>query len=264
MPCQDFSISRQGNGYAIAAVCDGHGASPYFRSGKGAKLAAEIGLSATEEFITRVSGDLLTSADDVNRQLSQLEKCIISRWGDAVYEDFLRYPYSDSEIAKIPSDWGFDDSVYSVYGTTMLLAAVVDKYWFGLQIGDGRIVELTANSEWREPVPWDDNCFLNATTSICDLSAADEFRHFYSEKLPAAIFLCTDGVSESYRDKRDFYGVFDSLSRTLVFEGIVHGKQKLQKELPEISAGSHGDDVSIACIYSPEKLNIHFKAAKLK
>jgi serine/threonine protein phosphatase PrpC len=245
-------VCLQKPGYAIAAVCDGHGAEPYFRSGRGAELAATVAVMTAEEFILR--GVPMTAEEDVNRQLSQLEKCIISRWGDEVYEDFLERPYSDEEIAKLPPDWGFEDSVYSVYGTTLLLAAVTEKFWFGLQIGDGRTVELTAAGDWREPVPWDDNCFLNATTSICDENAADEFRHFFSETLPAAVFLCTDGVSESYRDENDFHNVLRGAGRVLALQSKSKARKVLTKTLPVISEGGSGDDVSLAAVFSKEKL----------
>jgi hypothetical protein len=209
---------------------------------------------AAEEFITRAG--VMETEDDVNRNLCQLEKCIISRWGDEVYEDFLQHPYSDEEIAKLPPDWGFEDSVYSVYGTTLLLAAVTEKYWFGIQIGDGKTAELTTAGEWREPVPWDENCFLNATTSICDENAADEFRHFFSETLPAAVFLCTDGVSESYKNKDDFHAVLTGYARVLALGPKPKSRKVLQKILPEITAGGNGDDVSLAVLYSKEKLSV--------
>ncbi|MDR0904179.1 MAG: protein phosphatase 2C domain-containing protein [Ruminococcus sp.] len=254
LPCQDYSACLQKNGYVIAAVADGHGAEPYFRSGRGAELAVTIGIMAAEEFIKNAGNNLLKNAEDINRQLSQLEKCIISRWGDEVYEDFSRHPYRDDEIAKLPSDWGFDDYIYSVYGSTLLVAAVTDKYWFGLQIGDGRIFAESPDGNFSEPVPWDDNCFLNATTSICDSDAADEFRHYYSENLPAAVFLCTDGVSEAYRDKKDLCKIFEQLTRILVSQGKFRGKRVLDKMLPEISEYGNRDDTSLSCIFSKDLL----------
>jgi hypothetical protein len=212
-------------------------------------------MTATAEFISRVKNDMLTTAEDVNKQLSQLEKCIISRWSDAVYEDFLEHPYTDAEIAKIPPDWGFDDSVYSVYGCTLLVAAVTERYWFGLQIGDGRIVEITQTGEQREPVPWDENCFMNATTSICDISAADEFRHFYSEKLPEAVMLCTDGVSESFGERIGLYNMCNELLKDAHELGKSRTLKTLIKILPNISAMGGGDDVSVAMIYKKHQIN---------
>ncbi|MDR0974439.1 MAG: protein phosphatase 2C domain-containing protein [Ruminococcus sp.] len=252
LPCQDYSACLQKSGYVIAAVADGHGAEPYFRSGRGSELAVTIAIMAAEEFIKSSGDTLLKNTEDINRQLSQLAKCIISRWGDEVYEDFGAHPYSEEEIAKLPADWGFDDYIYSVYGSTLLLSAVTEKYWFALQIGDGRIFVLGADGNFNEPVPWDENCFLNATTSICDTDAADEFRHYYSDKLPAAVFLCTDGVSEAYRNKKDLCKVLEQLVRILVSQGKFKGKRVLDKMLPEISEYGNRDDTSLSCIYSKE------------
>jgi serine/threonine protein phosphatase PrpC len=254
LPCQDYSACLQKEGFVIAAVADGHGAEPYFRSGRGSELAVTIGIMAAEEFIKDFSDFEFKNADDINRQLSQLEKCIISRWGDEVFEDFKVRPYSDDEIAKLPPDWTLDDYVYSVYGSTLLVAAVTENYWFGLQIGDGRTMVLSADGHWSEPVPWDDKCFLNATTSICDSDAAEEFRHFYSTKLPAAIFLCTDGVSESYRERSDLCRILDQLSRVLASQSKFNGKRVVDKLLPDISQSGNRDDASMSCIYSKERI----------
>jgi serine/threonine protein phosphatase PrpC len=255
LPCQDYSACLQKAGFVIAAVADGHGAEPYFRSGRGSELAVTIGIMAAEEFIREFPLTELKTPDDINRQLSQLEKCIISSWGDEVYEDFNARPYSDDEIAKLPTDWGFDDYIYSVYGTTLLVAAVTDSYWFGLQIGDGRTLVMSETGDWSEPVPWDEKCFLNATTSLCDTDAADEFRHFYSDKLPAAIFLCTDGVSESYRERSDLYRILKQLSRVLASQNKFNGKRVVDKLLPDISELGNRDDASLSCIYSKELLS---------
>jgi serine/threonine protein phosphatase PrpC len=252
LPCQDYSACLQRDGFVIAAVADGHGAEPYFRSGRGSELAVTIGIMAAEEFIKDFSESDFKNPDDINRQLSQLEKCIISRWGDEVFEDFKQRPYSNDEIAKLPSDWAMEDYIYSVYGSTLLVAAVTEHYWFGLQIGDGRTMVLSTDGEWSEPVPWDERCFLNATTSMCDTDAAEEFRHFYSDRLPAAIFLCTDGVSESYRERSDLCRIFDQLSRVLASQSKFNGKRVVDKLLPDVSESGNRDDASLSCIYSKE------------
>lgn len=49
-PCQDYSISYEDDGIAIAIVCDGHGGNSHFRSEIGARLAAEITLDQLKGF----------------------------------------------------------------------------------------------------------------------------------------------------------------------------------------------------------------------
>ena len=53
-PCQDYSISYDECGVTIAVVCDGHGGNTYFRSDKGAKIAAEITLDLLRGFAQNI------------------------------------------------------------------------------------------------------------------------------------------------------------------------------------------------------------------
>lgn len=64
------------------------------------------------------------------------------------------------------------------------------SYWFAFHIGDGKCIAYDIEGNWYEPIPWDDRCFLNKTTSLCDSIALDEFRYCYSGtgQLPIAIF----------------------------------------------------------------------------
>ncbi|MDR0947580.1 MAG: protein phosphatase 2C domain-containing protein [Ruminococcus sp.] len=246
-PCQDFSAVFCSAAANIICVADGHGADAYFRSAKGSRFAAEVALVAVREFVLRFLPFKNRSSDDINFQITQLEKCIISRWGDKVYEDFLYFPFSEEEMAKIPPADDYEEMIYSTYGTTLLCCAVTENYWFAFQIGDGKIAALSKGGGWNEPVPWDDRCFLNATTSICDHDAISEFRHYYSEDIPAAVFLCTDGASDSYAKPEDLYKLYE---RILTIKPLdeTHIINWLQNLLPKLSEAGSGDDISIAGI----------------
>lgn len=70
------------------------------------------------------------------------------------------------------------------YGSTLIAAAVCEKYRFGIHIGDGRFTILDKDGAFSQPVPWDDRCFLNVTTSICDDDASDRARKVLSSLYP--------------------------------------------------------------------------------
>ncbi|MDR0992516.1 MAG: protein phosphatase 2C domain-containing protein [Ruminococcus sp.] len=245
--CQDASLSLSEKGAAIAAVADGHGSEAYFRSEIGAHFAADIAVNCAADFIKSITPDMLTDADSVNRQLIQLEKCIIMRWGETVEEHREQFPFTEEE-EKIFAE-SRQREIYSVYGTTLIAAAVTPAYWFAFQIGDGKCAAL-ADGIWSEPVPWDEKCFLNATTSICDSRAVDEFRHYFSGNLPAAVFLCTDGICDSYGSADDLFLVYSKTAETFARTGFARAKKTVSRMLPAITSKGSGDDVSLAGILS--------------
>jgi hypothetical protein len=55
-----------------------------------------------------------------------------------------------------------------IYGTTLIAGLLTDKYLLLLQQGDGRCDVFDANGEVSQPIPWDDKCFANVTTSLCE------------------------------------------------------------------------------------------------
>jgi serine/threonine protein phosphatase PrpC len=243
--CQDASLSLCENGIAIAAVADGHGSEAYFRSEIGANFAADIAVNSAADFIKKITPDMLTDAGSVNRQLIQLEKCIITRWGETVEEHLRQFPFTEDEERLFAES----RDIYPVYGTTLIAAAVTPSYWFAFQIGDGKCAALS-DGLWTEPVPWDDKCFLNATTSICDSRAVDEFRHYFSGELPAAVFLCTDGVCDSYGSADDLFLVYSKTAETFARTGFTRAKKTVSRMLPAITSKGSGDDVSLAGILS--------------
>lgn len=75
------------------------------------------------------------------------------------------------------------------YGCTLIAYVQTKHFWLALQIGDGRCVVLNKANEWSQPIPWDDRCMLNMTTSLCDEDAVNEFR-LHTEMLNLYPKLC--------------------------------------------------------------------------
>lgn len=118
------------------------------------------------------------------------------------------------------------------YGTTMIAALRINAInrLILLQQGDGRCDVFYEDGTIRQPIPWDDNCFENVTTSLCDEGAAEEFRYCVIdtangrivgsssdmnkddsdvlancgiERSVVACYLGTDGVEDSYLNNDD-------------------------------------------------------------
>ena len=234
-PCQDYSASRSLGKAAIAAVADGHGGAPHFRSDRGARFAVEEAVRCIQGFICSNEAGL----SDSNGDLQTLCMHILKAWRDRVAED-LRSGSGKN------NDAGCDASPY---GTTLLAAAITKQYWFALHVGDGKCVVLDNDASPFQPVPWDDRCFLNRTTSMCDTETGGLFRHFYSEELPAAVFLGSDGIDDSfpvYENDQHISLFYKAIYTNFINEGITEGKKQLCEMLPLLTRKGSGDDVSIA------------------
>ena len=231
--CQDYSACWASGKTAIAAIADGHGADVHFRSDRGARFAVEASIQCIKEFVLQNNYALHNTA----ALLSALEKSIIAAWHEKVADD-LR---GDA----------IDGDVFSPYGTTLLVAAITEHYWFAVQIGDGKCVAFNTDNRISQPVPWDERCFLCRTTSLCDEEAVSLFRHFYSETLPLAVFLGSDGIDDSFpvKDNEEHLARFyREVHKNFVKEGLQKGKTQLREMLPLLTQKGSGDDVSIAGI----------------
>ena len=103
---------------------------------------------------------------------------------------------------------GHRTGIEQTYGCTLMCFASTRTYWFAFHIGNGKCVAISVDSgriENSEPVPWDEKCLRNVTTSLCDPEALEKFRYCYGGKdtLPLAVFLGSDGIDDSLPDPAD-------------------------------------------------------------
>ncbi len=258
--CQDFSFSGKGSDYAVAIVCDGHGGNKYFRSDRGSRLAAEQSQEAIREFMKnrfanpKQGGKMAdTILSNPYTYLNQLSANIIYRWREAISADFLQDPFTEAEksiltpkeLTGLLSEEGW----VSAYGTTMIAVIRAKEFWFGLHIGDGKCVAVDSAGEYSQPIPWDDKCFLNQTTSLCDEQALSRFRYFFSkENLPVAILIASDGVDDTFGTDETLHGFYKTVLLLLSEKGMSEGLAELRAYLPQLSSKGSQDDVSIAGI----------------
>lgn len=268
-PCQDFSFSafnpenfkKSKKQYAIAIVADGHGSSDYFRSDRGSRMACEVAresvrllMQDSENGINNNRGSKLL-LDNPDYYMGKLKKTIITLWRDMVAKDFADNPFTDEEMNSM-SDKGrakYEENPHlryvNAYGTTLILVLKHSLFWFGLQIGDGKCVACYPKAEFVQPIPWDDKCFLNVTTSLCDEDAFERFRHsFHTDTFPDAIYIATDGVDDSFGTDERLNGFYEKLTLSFMEKGTEKTVQELEYFLPQLSEKGSGDDISIAGI----------------
>lgn len=271
-PCQDASYAETSDRMSIAIVSDGHGGAIHSRSDTGAQLAifAAQGVIETHPLSDWENPD--------KRQ--ELFKEIVDTWTSLTIDHYYDN-LTEQAIAQLPLFPDVEQSIRNIttlYGCTLMAACVHAEGWFAFQIGDGKCVTihplqtdldfpennskfLIPNSKLAtEPVPDDERCFLNMTTSLCDPNAATEFRFCGGNKdtIPVAIFLGSDGIDNSWGTDEALHNFYiEVLKHCTSAENVTHD---LAEALPQLSQAGSQDDMSVAAIVDKDLLakNIAF------
>lgn len=252
--CQDSSGHYADNSMAVVVVADGHGSDNYPRTDRGSNFAVEATITAIKEFVKTAEASAIDISEDSDSYLEQLAKNILANWYAAVDADLEKYPFSEEELSKVSDKYKkkymSGQRLEKAYGTTLIAACQTNHYWFGLQIGDGKCVCISQDGSMYEPIPWDEDCQANITTSICDSEAIEEFRYCFMTECPVATLMGTDGIDDSYANSEEMYVLYRSILAIFAEHGCETGKNEIQSFLPGLSRKGSGDDVSIAGILS--------------
>lgn len=241
----------------MAIVADGHGGDEFIRSAKGSQFAVESARTCIADFLR------LKKGKPIEKDIKQLIQSILKMWNEKVENDVSVREFGTSELANlsntIQEKYKSGEERRHAYGTTLIASVVCEKYWFGIHIGDGRCTVLNQDGTFKQPISWDDRCFLNATTSICDEDACERARVYIipdNEPIPVGIFLCSDGIDDSYPvndNEKYLYKFYRTLA--LNFLNNDAAIKDIQDMLPKLSEKGSGDDMSIAGIIDMDNLN---------
>ena len=258
--CQDSSACADNENYSFAAAADGHGSACYLRTERGSRFAVECARDCVKEFLEGLENADEALSDERQRDelFNQLWRSIIARWHDKTEQDFKNDPFTEEEYERIPEKFANYRTKYEsgdyigAYGTTLLFAVVTGNYAFGAQIGDGKCVTIDCSGIAADP-----RCYENVTTSMCQDDAALSARFFYLPKglMPAAVFLCSDGVENSYWNEEQLFCFFRGLALTIVENGMEEGISQLAEFLPSMTKKGSGDDVTCSGIIDMTKLS---------
>lgn len=296
-PCQDFAYAESNEALSMAIVCDGHGGERYFRSQYGSEFATEITKEAIRAFVENMADSTFTGqekksvfdgadftkysaaiatdqqvASKAHKSLMWLFSSIISQWNAKVAQharevdltdwelEHVEQKYKDEFLAKRETE---DATFEKTYGCTLMAYVQTPDYWFAFHLGDGKCVSMRVvddNLVCGQPIPWDEKCFLNKTTSLCDSNALDEFRYCYqgNGEFPLAMFLGSDGMDDSYGDGDNLDNFYIQLFKVIIRNGNDKAKKELIKSLPIISKLGSKDDMSVASIYDDTNLSETF------
>lgn len=257
--CQDFALATDASpGCSVIVVADGHGGADYYRSDRGARFIVQATAAALMEFGAETQVSQLRDLGERRALLRALFEKILAKWKESIEADLFDDPIAESQMEGVSQaarqQYLEGQGVERAYGTTMIAALVTEKYWIGLHQGDGRCIAVRTDGSCEQPIPWDERCVANITTSICDENAVDEFRHCFSETPPAAVFLCSDGVEGAYPDMDGAYGFCQTLSSIYLSDGRPGLERAVAEYLPELSRRGTGDDVTVAGLLCVDKL----------
>lgn len=281
-PCQDASFSAvYDNGLAIAIVCDGHGGERYFRSDVGANMAIEVIRDSVNTFVKNVdlvffkdqpytaeeaitSEEIVKKPTPIDKAFRQLFSSIIYQWNNKIAEHATNTPVTEWEQQHVPQKYldelQTSETFEKLYGCTLMVYVQTPDYWFAFHLGDGKCISFHQEGDfWQMPIPWDERCFLNKTTSICDANAINEFRYCYEGdgKFPMAIFLGSDGMDDSFGEDTNLVNFYIQVIKMLVTEGKEATIASIESDLPQLSKIGSKDDMSVAFVYNIDELKAH-------
>ena len=182
IPREDSCGSFRDEGIIVFAAADGHGDSNCPRSAQGSEAACGIAIDALRKFgESYTSGDkLLHSELELERVTRQLAANIVTNWKQTVTRYFYENPLTEEERACCGEyqlkryDCGQD--ITHIYGTTLIAGVLTEKYLLILQQGDGMCIVVHKNGQIDMPVPEDEYCVGNVTTSLCEDDAIERCR----------------------------------------------------------------------------------------
>lgn len=278
--CQDASWSSTDDGVTIAIVSDGHGGARYFRSDVGSQMAVDATRDCVADFVKNADGNLfagkpftqkqaisseadtqnLTKDTETDKALRHLFASIIYTWHAKIEKHAQENPISDAERQAVDpshvSAFEKGEGLEKTYGCTLMCCVVTPSYWFAFHVGDGKCIAFSEGGNWSEPIPWDERCFLNKTTSLCDSAALDEFRYCYEGdgQFPLAVILGSDGMDDSFGETENMVNFYVQVLKLIVRQGHDAALNEIKETLPELSKKGSQDDMSMAVVYNDETI----------
>lgn len=259
IPCEDYGTVKEGDGEAAAfkvfALGDGHGDSNCPRSSYGSKTVCQITAEELLRFAEDIKSlgwtDQLFETRSARTLVTQLVTAIFGKWSCIVNEDFDRHGLSEEEMAgcnRYLEYYKRGERIEHIYGTTLIAGLVTDEYLLLLQQGDGRCVVFNENGELTQPIPWDERCIANVTTSVCDTDAVQSCRFHVINLKENRVIACvagSDGIEDSVANMDLMHVFYRRELEIAAREGVDAYSQHLLDTLPDFSKNGNGDDCTV-------------------
>ncbi len=246
--CQDASDAidgRQSNAH-VFAVADGHGDPTCVRSDVGSKLAVEIALEVLDGYSLNM--DSRPDACDA----SGLPVVVVSQWRARVREHLAQNPLQPAETQGLSSQEmaSIDRNPERLYGTTLIAGARQGSRLVLIRQGDGCCALLNGRGDLSYPLPEDELCIGEVTTSLCNRDA-DKRMAVVSLDLEAdgfaACFVGTDGVDKSLGNQDGLRSFLNKVALDALGNASRQAMESIALNyLSQLSERGSGDDASLA------------------
>ncbi|MDY5683586.1 MAG: protein phosphatase 2C domain-containing protein [Treponema sp.] len=172
------------------------------------------------------------------------------------YKDIvLKNPLLTEEHQKVISNLVTEFSKLSlkeIFGCTAVIYFQVKgtPVWYAFKIGDSDLF-VDFGEGFVKPIKDDPKCFLNETTSLCNLKAYDSFcfpEEEFLGKAPSSVFASSDGVANSFSSEEYLSRFYGQIQFSFNEDGEFIGERDIKNYIPELSEKGSGDDVTIAGI----------------
>jgi serine/threonine protein phosphatase PrpC len=251
----DWHADQQGQRFA-AAVADGHGAAPHFRSDIGARLAVQSALECLQRRLAQGSDDgSINSATGATGVAIGAE--IESRWNELVQAHLSLHPYAANEYGghqQAAHQQAADEELTGnrPYGSTLLAVAASPRWLVTAQIGDGDCCIGYVGQALLRVDASQDRFQGEQTLSLCLENAAQYFTiHVidldWASSQPDFVVLSTDGVAKSFPSTAAYERAIAQF-RDLCMSPL-NRFDEVTKQIPawlnEVSQRGSGDDATL-------------------
>lgn len=245
--CQDAYRIGQGASSAASwlsvAVADGHGAEKHDLSEFGSAILCREACQLLEEIALR-------DADEEDFKLKtwiedSLPTELRKRWRLATGRDYKRKRKSQG-LALDPEQ----EYEASRYGTTLLSVFLHDDILHVFRVGDGDIALKFTDGHIEEAFADHEELSGSETYSF---SQDDVKEHFEYRSVPIegelqAVYLSTDGLSNSYQDISAYHKFLDALHGQILEFGALPVAEILPDAMKNATDTASGDDITLVAI----------------
>jgi hypothetical protein len=249
--CQDAAAYKTTENYGIAVVADGHGSERHFRSDIGSKKAVQAAIETVDAFMEDYEHFTEAIHKDQDFVLRKMEEQFLARWTCAVEDYQDENPLTEEEAKKAARYQSGYTSVYTYYGSTVLIAVMARDYCYGMLIGDGGFVVIDETGEALIPIE-DKASKANYTSSICSRNAMSAWECFFEDKQPLALCVSTDGLIKSFGNEEDFKEYHICIAAML--DNLERCQLSLDKNLHKRTTQGSGDDISISIVFEQQRI----------
>lgn len=262
MPCEDYGIKFENENCKIFALGDGHGDANCPRSSYGSQSVCEIAVEELRSFAKAIKEqcweERLMNKYEASGLVRQLIASIFGKWSCRVNDELAENPLTEKEETEAKDyieRYKRGERIEHIYGTTLIAGMLTDAYLLLLQQGDGRCVVFDCEGNASQPIPWDDRCFSNVTTSVCDTDAVQSCRYHIIDLRQNSIIACvagSDGVEDSFGSMDRMYTYYREKLQIACESGVEELEKHWAETLPSFSAEGSQDDVTICGVIDCE------------